>query len=190
MRRSIQKTGLVSAALIFGVAGGYVFAQASNRTLAANSAQTKSTQGLVNLSHVSWILPSKHPGRLWPIYNENLSINYIKGRPPLFNHWKVPVKWKPYIWAAPYKEDGRHRFLFITLQGTVFLYPFVAQSGWPIGPFANIPPSATIVAEYVPLKPAVEAGILPVYNGEVFLATGIPMPPVWLKALGIKKTPS
>jgi hypothetical protein len=54
--------------------------------------------------------------------------------------------------------------LFITLQGTVFLKFGVAGRDWPPVSATDIPPDATIVAEFVPVRKAVQAGIIPVFH--------------------------
>jgi hypothetical protein len=109
-----------------------------------------------------------------------------------FNHWTLPAAWVPYLQSSqkpilPYFTSKRG-FLFITLQGTVYLYSTLSQSGWPIHPFADIPPDATIVAEYVPLSPAVKEGIVPVYNGQPF-TSGMTLPPIWKQVTHLSAMP-
>ncbi len=48
---------------------------------------------------------------------------------------------------------------YITLQGTVFLYPQEASANlWPLTHTVGAMPPTTIVAEFVPLKPAGRSG--------------------------------
>lgn len=47
----------------------------------------------------------------------------------------------------------------------VFLYFPLDDGYWsPVPMFGDIPPGSVIIAQHVPLKPAVEAGIIPVYT--------------------------
>lgn len=136
----------------------------------------------------------------WPIYNNQLAMNQFPTSwhgNDLVNTWKLPPKWAPYLYKnekpAPQFVDG-HRpnlkkiplTLYITLQGTVFLYPqTIMQSQWPVTITVGDVPPTTIVAEFVPLKPAVEAGIIPENaNQPSYPGSGF-VPRVWQKALGM-----
>ena len=133
---------------------------------------------------LAWILPSllpqsALPSHPWPLYG-NSSLNQF----PVSWHgqdsfnWRPPPRWISYL----YKNEKTKitsdvqippvlkipLTLYITLQGTVFLYPQTfSGTQWPgpQGDIADIPPT-TIVAEFVPLKPAVLAGIIPVSDNE------------------------
>lgn len=145
---------------------------------------------------VSWILPNRLPAdamqnQLWPLYNTRLTMNQFPAAwhgVDAFRAWKLPPRWAPYL----LKDEKRAHIhgadpvtLYITLQGTVFLYPqTLSGTQWP-GPDgipADIPP-ATVVAEFVPLKAAVQAGIIPESGGQPWL--GGPIPHVWTKSLGM-----
>lgn len=170
---------------------------AISRTPTARAASYGSARYAAASTHVTWIEPAQHSGRLWPIYNLSLSINHHLSFPAEpFNHWTFPTAWAPYLeWNQLYSSpdtsssDNSRRYLFITLQGTVYLYDQISQSGWPIHPFADIPPSATIVAEYVPLAPAVKHGILPVYGGQPFVP-GMALPPIWRSVTHLTVVPT
>ena len=181
-----------------GVSGAQNAAIGSNATAGSNA--DRSISG-VN-TDLSWVLPerlsSSPSAPPWPLYNESLSMNQFPASwhgQDSFNHWRVPPKWMPYI----YKHEKWHptsardvvtkrngnlpMTLYITLQGTVFLYPqTVTGTQWPgpQGSIADVPP-ATIVAEFVPLKPAVLAGIIPVSDGQP--ATLGYVSKVWQEAL-------
>lgn len=90
----------------------------------------------------------------------------------------MPPGWIPYLYKnekTKITSDIRTSLvqkipltLYITSQGTVFLYTQTSSgTQWPgpHGDIADIPPT-TIVAEFVPLKPAVLAGIIPVSDNE------------------------
>ena len=107
------------------------------------------------------------------MYNTQLAMNQFpaswRGN-DLINTWKLPPKWVPYLMKNekppshnPQSVNGPDPLaLYITLQGTVFLYPQEGVSyQWPPTPTVGDVPPTTIVAEFVPLKPAVEAGIIP-----------------------------
>jgi hypothetical protein len=137
----------------------------------------------LNKKH-TWILPSHLPtselaSHPWPLYNDVSPLNQFPntwhGQDP-FNDWKVPPKWIPYIYKnerkitkyLPTIKKKLPLTLYITLQGTVFLYPQTVSGTQWIGSNAyidDIPPS-TIIAEFVPLKAAVNSGIIPVSNDE------------------------
>ena len=149
-----------------------------------NKATTVAAPSLATLNP-AWIMPNRLPVSAhtkwerinWPLYNTQLAMNQFPASwhgNDLINTWKLPPKWVPYLLKnekpAPAFVNGHRDLsrrydpltLYITLQGTVFLYPqTVLQSQWPgtltVG---GIPPT-TIVAEFVPLKPAVLAGIIP-----------------------------
>lgn len=95
----------------------------------------------------------------------------------LFDDWKLPKVWQKYIYSQDDKtdptsinNDSKDKFLYITLQGVVFLYFPPDGRYWPPVPmFGDIPPSSVIVAQHVPIKPAVESGIIPVYHGQAFI---------------------
>ncbi len=106
------------------------------------------------------------------LYNPNLAINQgVYGQQYDYEHWQIPSKWTPYLyknekWTDTHPQELNHATLFITLQGTVFLKQGAAGRDWPPISATDIPPDATIVAEFVPVKKAVEAGIIPVYHSQ------------------------
>ncbi|AIS51616.1 hypothetical protein TKV_c04120 [Thermoanaerobacter kivui] len=107
-----------------------------------------------------------------------------------FDDWKLPKVWQKYIYSQDDKtdptsinNDSNDNFLYITLQGVVFLYSPPDGRYWPPVPmFGDIPPGSVIVAQHVPIKPAVESGIIPVYHGQAFIK-GYPLPEEWKRAL-------
>ncbi len=150
-----------------------------------------------------WIMPNRVPSssvnarRNWPIYNTQLAMNQFPASwhgNDLINTWKLPPRWVPYLsknekQASPFVNGHRNTSktpltLYITLQGTVFLYPqTIMQSQWPIPrTIGDIPPT-TIVAEFVPLKSAVEAGIIPESSNQP-ISSGY-VSSTWQKALGM-----
>ncbi|MHB1629402.1 MAG: hypothetical protein ACYCVB_13675 [Bacilli bacterium] len=145
---------------------------------------------------VSWILPNRLPvdamqNQLWPLYNTRLAMNQFPAAwhgVDAFKVWKIPPRWSPYALKneKPARLHGIDPVtLYITLQGTVFLYPqTLSGTQWPgpNGTPADIPP-ATVVAEFVPLKAAVRAGIIPESGGQPWL--GGPIPHVWTKSTGM-----
>ena len=158
----------------------------------------------------AWIMPNRLPVSThtkwerinWPMYNTQLAMNQFPAAwhgNDLINTWKLPPKWVPYLMKnekpAPAFVNGhrdlRRRYdpltLYITLQGTVFLYPqTVLQSQWPGTLTVGAIPPTTIVAEFVPLKPAVEAGIIPESSNQP--ASSGPVFPIWQKTLGMTAT--
>ncbi len=150
---------------------------------------------------IPWILPSHLPQsavttHLWPLYSSSTFNQFPASwhdQDP-FDHWRVPPGWMPYIYKNEKTKiisnnypDNRQKLpltLYITLQGTVFLYPQTASGTmWPgpHGDIADVPPS-TIVAEFVPLKPAVLAGIIP-ESDNIPSGIGSGVLPVWEKVL-------
>lgn len=165
--------------------------------------------GTLSALSPKWVMPNALPQTPdtrweranWPLYNAQLAMNQFPaswhGLDPV-NHWRLPPGWVPYLYKTEHQVppfvDGHRPLvrlpltLYITLQGVVFLYPqTIMQSEWPATPtVGNIPP-ATIVAEFVPLKPAVEAGIIPVMSQPMLqpvTASGF-LPRVWHQALGL-----
>ena len=139
--------------------------------------------------------PTKERARLWPMYNTQLAMNQFpaswRGN-DLINTWKLPPKWVPYLMKNekpasfnPQSVNGPDPLtLYITLQGTVFLYPqALSANQWPLTPTVGAIPPTTIVAGFVPLKPAVEAGIIP-ENSNQPASLGAVFP-IWEKALGM-----
>lgn len=108
-----------------------------------------------------------------------------------FATWRPPQGWTKHLYKNLSKYDrfsGRsnqdpYQVLYITLQGVVFLYSLDEQ--WPGPMYSDIPVGATIVAEYVPLLPAVKDGVVPVYLEPVY-DSGYVLPPVWQRALHMK----
>lgn len=165
----------------------------------------------VHLPSIRWIMPNRLPltaptkyQRLtWPIYNTQLALNEFPASwhgNDLVNTWRLPPKWAPYLLKnekpAPEFVNGQRSLtkipltLYITLQGTVFLYPqTIMQSQWPSSLTVGDVPPTTIVAEFVPLKPAVQAGIIPESNWRAEAPEqpwlGGDVPTVWQKALGM-----
>ncbi|WP_053957939.1 hypothetical protein [Sulfobacillus thermosulfidooxidans] len=150
---------------------------------------------------IPWILPSHLPpaalaSHPWPLYGQS-SLNQFPASwhgQDSFNHWRVPPGWIPYLYknekikiasdVQTHSGQNVPLTLYITLQGTVFLYPQTfSGTQWPgpDGDIADIPPT-TIVAEFVPLKPAVLAGVIPVSNNEPSGIGGYTAP-VWEKVL-------
>ncbi|QSO46079.1 hypothetical protein [Alicyclobacillus mengziensis] len=123
-------------------------------------------------------------------YNQPLPINQgVYGKTSMYANWHLPPKWASYLYKNEHwvNQSGmpmelNNKTLFITLQGTVYLKMGTAGRDWPSLSAADIPPDATIVAEFVPLKPAIEAGIIPVYQS--LPQVGIAKPFV-LKVLGM-----
>ncbi|AGB19655.1 hypothetical protein BFT35_06130 [Thermoanaerobacterium thermosaccharolyticum] len=107
-----------------------------------------------------------------------------------FTSWKIPKIWQKYIYSEADKTDPKSinngandKFLYITLQGVVFLYlPPDGRYWCPLPMFGDIPPGSLIIAQHVPLKPAIEAGIIPVYHGQAFTKS-YPLPKEWQDAL-------
>ncbi|MDK2805242.1 MAG: hypothetical protein PWP67_3003 [Clostridium butyricum] len=107
-----------------------------------------------------------------------------------FISWEMPKTWQKYIYSESDKTDPKSisngandKFLYITLQGVVFLYLPPDGRYWSsIAMFGDIPPGSVIIAQHVPLKPAVEAGIIPVYHGQAFTKS-YPLPKEWQDAL-------
>lgn len=158
----------------------------------------------------SWVMPNRLPVTAqtkyerinWPIYNNQLSMNqfpkswYLHGG-DLVNTWKLPPKWAPYLYKneshTPPFSPGHHAnlgtiplTLYITLQGTVFLYPqTIMQSQWPETLTVGDIPPTTIVAEFVPLKSAVQDGIIPESDRVPWGPGSGFVPRVWQKALGM-----
>ncbi|KKC30499.1 hypothetical protein QTP99_00640 [Caldanaerobacter subterraneus KAk] len=120
-------------------------------------------------------------GGIWRDYGANSAS---------FDDWKLPKVWQKYIYSQDDKidptsinNDSNDKFLYITLQGVVFLYSPPDGRYWPPVPmFGDIPPGSVIVAQHVPIKPAVESGIIPVYHGQAFIK-GYPLPEEWKRAL-------
>jgi hypothetical protein len=124
-------------------------------------------------------------------YNGDLSINSgVYGPNYTYENWHLPPKWAPYVFKNESWVRGSHplelnrKTLFITLQGTVYLKFGVAGRDWPPQSAADIPPDATIVAEFVPVRKAVQAGIIPVFHS---LPQVDVVDPIVLKALGMTK---
>ncbi|AFK87511.1 MULTISPECIES: hypothetical protein [Thermoanaerobacterium] len=111
-------------------------------------------------------------------------------KPSSFTSWKVPKVWQKYIYSESDKTDpesisngANDKFLYITLQGVVFLYLPPDGRYWCSVPmFGDIPPGSVIIAQHVPLKTAVEAGVIPVYHGQAFTKS-YPLPKEWQDAL-------
>lgn len=155
----------------------------------------------------AWIMPNRLPVSAhtkwerinWPIYNTQLAMNQFPASwhgNDLINSWKLPPNWVPYLMknetpAKPRSVNGPDPLtLYITLQGTVFLYPqTISGSQWPGTLTVGDVPPTTIVAEFVPLKLAVEAGIIPESSGSPKSppqpASGGPVFPIWQKVLGM-----
>ncbi|WHE06555.1 hypothetical protein PGH24_10410 [Thermoanaerobacterium thermosaccharolyticum] len=107
-----------------------------------------------------------------------------------FTSWKMPKEWQKYIYTETDKTDPKSinngandKFLYITLQGVVFLYlPPDGRYWCPVPMFGDIPPGSVIIAQHVPLKPAIEAGVIPVYHGQAFTKS-YPLPKEWQDTL-------
>jgi hypothetical protein len=106
-------------------------------------------------------------------YNDDLPMNRgVYGPNYTYENWHLPPKWAPYLYKNESWVQGKHplelnrKTLFITLQGTVYLKFGVAGRDWPPLSAADIPPDATIVAEFVPVRKAVQAGIIPVFHSQ------------------------
>jgi hypothetical protein len=155
-----------------------------------------------------WIMPNrlpltgktKHERLIWPLYNAEVSINRFPtswhGNDAV-NTWKLPPRWAPYLLkkekpVLPLGDLGTKKIpltLYITLQGTVFLYPqTISENQWPATPTAGDVPPATIVAEFVPLKPAVKAGIIPETDNQPWTLGSEVGAEAWEKALGMTPT--
>ncbi len=155
---------------------------------------------------ISWILPSHLPQSAvathpWPLYGSS-SLNQFPdswhGQDP-FDHWRMPPGWAPYLYKNEKTKITSNNYpdnrqivpltLYITLQGTVFLYPqtssgtiWMGRNAYP----ADVPPT-TIVAEFVPLKPAILAGVIPVTGNGPSAITGYTAS-VWEKVLHMSAT--
>ena len=157
---------------------------------------------------VQWILPNRLPltaqtryeRSMWPIYNTQLTMNRFPASwhgIDLVNTWRLPPGWGPYLLKhekrVPEFVDGHRpltkipQTLYITLQGTVFLYPqTIMQGQWPPSRTVGDVPPTTVVAEFVPLRAAVQAGVIPESQGQPWL--GGYLPAIWRKALGMTST--
>ncbi len=87
----------------------------------------------------AWIMPNRLPmsgpnkerARHWPMYNTQLAMNLFPASwhgNGLISTWKLSPKWGPYLMKnekiAPLSAHSSLPLtLYITLQGTVFLYP-------------------------------------------------------------------
>lgn len=191
----VISSGLISSCLLEIAACGLASPSLSKAPVKASPhAAYGSRQYAASYTHVAWVESSQHAGRLCPIYNLNLAMNqHMASSAESFKHWVSPPRWSSYLeWNqklhAPsfFSAQG---YLFITLQGTVYIYHQLSQSGWPIHPFADIPPGATIVAAYVPLSSAVKDGILPVYNGQPWMP-GMKLPEIWQSSTHLAVVPT
>jgi len=166
---------------------------------AANSStSTKTTVKDNPVPDANWVLTDTlvKQTKWFTQYNQNLSINHgVYGKTVEYWHWQLPSTWQPYLYKNEHYITPKtgpvylnHQTLFITLQGTVYLKEGIAGRYWP--PFSpmDIPPDATIVAEFVPLKPAVKAGIIPVFHGGPQAPGTRYIEPAALKVLGMTKT--
>lgn len=168
----------------------------------------KANSGDPSVLDPRWIMPNHLPspprtaeqrieGQVWPIYNTQLAMNRFPKAwhgNDLVNTWKLPPKWAPYLYknekhVLPFVSGHRPNLnkvpltLYITLQGTVFLYPeTIMESQWPMTKTVGDLPPSTIVAEFVPLRAAVKAGIIPVSDQPV---SGGFVSSTWQKALGM-----
>ncbi|MDI3310229.1 MAG: hypothetical protein QJR05_02190, partial [Thermoanaerobacterium sp.] len=87
-------------------------------------------------------------------------------KPSSFTSWEMPKAWQKYIYSEKDKTDpvsisngANDKFLYITLQGVAFLYlPPDGRYWCPVPMFGDIPPGSVVIAQHVPLKPAVAAG--------------------------------
>jgi len=155
---------------------------------------------------LAWVVPKQVPrtavqSKLWPLYNTALAINQLPTAwhgIDSFNHWRLPPRWAHELFkneshvkpSLPPTHRALPLTLYITLQGTVFLFPqTISGTQWmgPDGYVADIPPS-TIVAEFVPLRPAVRAGIIPESHGQPWIASSGFVPQVWQRALDMSAT--
>ncbi|MCL4521026.1 MAG: hypothetical protein M1415_05490 [Firmicutes bacterium] len=155
---------------------------------------------------LAWVVPKQVPptavqSKLWPLYNTALAMNLFPTAwhgIDSFNHWRLPPRWTHDLFknelhvkpSLPPTHRALPLTLYITLQGTVFLFPqTISGTQWmgPDGYVADIPPS-TIVAEFVPLKPAVRAGIIPESHGQPWGLNSEFVPKEWRRALGMSTT--
>ncbi|KYH30935.1 hypothetical protein CLTEP_24570 [Clostridium tepidiprofundi DSM 19306] len=107
------------------------------------------------------------------IVSINICIDIPYSNGGTYNSWKIPTGWEQFIYKNANSEKldkfSESRFLYITLQGVVFLYLPPAGRYWsPIPEFGDIPPGSVIVGQHVPIKVAVDGGILPVYHGQAY----------------------
>lgn len=209
MKRWVIASGLLLTAV--AALSGCGSSTATDRPAPSGTTATASENTFADPRSIQWVMPNQLPltaqtkyERLtWPVYNAQLAMNRFPASwhgNNLVNTWRLPPKWAPYLLKnekpAPEFVNGHRSFskipmtLYITLQGIVFLYPqTVMQSQWPSTLTVGDVPPTTIVAEFVPLKPAVQAGIIPESNGGA-QSPGQPwlggyVPTVWQKALGM-----
>lgn len=204
--------GITVLATGCGLSGQTASSSAPKPTAAPKKGPRIAVPSLTTLNP-AWIMPNRLPVTAqtqwerinWPIYNTQLAMNQFPAAwhgNDLINTWTLPPKWIPYLLKnekpAPAFVNGHRDLsrrydpltLYITLQGTVFLYPqTVLQSQWPNTLTVGDIPPTTIVAEFVPLKPAVQAGIIPESSGRPASpeqpASSGPVFPIWQKALGM-----
>lgn len=174
----------------------------TTQTETTNTTNTtsKSTQSTANPGpwpEVNWVLTnSLMKQENWGTeYNLNLAMNHwLSGKKYSYADWHLPPKWKPYLFKNEHyitQKSGpallNNPTLFITLQGTVYERFGVAGRFWGVPAADDIPADATIVAEFVPLKPAVEAGIIPVYYSYPQVDSIYYVEPEVLKILGMTR---
>lgn len=140
--------------------------------------------------HGTWVMPTTLP-KAWfaPAMPEFSAWPSNAPQPTsTFATWQPPASWDKYLLknepsGGTAATIGEERALFITLQGVVYLYP--ADIQWQPLVYDDIPPGATIVAEYVPVAKAVRAGVVPVYRLPLTEVGGV-LPAPWQRVLHLR----
>lgn len=148
----------------------------------------RGTAAFLPPEHGNWTMPSTVPAAYQHAFpEESPSPLNIPSPGYTFSTWVLPAKWAQYLYKSePLRpiSERQPQTLFITLQGTVFSYRGTAGRYWPVVSYDDIPPGAIILAEFVPLLPAVKDGVVPVYR--LPIVGGLPLPRVWQRVLGLR----
>jgi len=129
--------------------------------------------------HSTWLMPALLP-KAWFSSAMPEFCPWASNAPQptyTFAKWRPPASWSRFLLknepsGGTVATISQERALFITLQGVVYLYPAYVQ--WPPLTYDDIPPGATIIAEYVPVARAVRAGVVPVYRLPLTEVGGLP----------------
>ncbi len=138
--------------------------------------------------HSTWSMPAIIPAKAWFAYAVPEFSSWAANAPQptsTFATWQPPASWDPYLMKNQPSggTTSDEQVLYITLQGAVYLYPNLTQ--WPPLMYDDIPPGATIVAEYVPVARAVRAGVVPVYRLPLTDVGGL-LPAPWQRVLHLR----
>lgn len=192
---TLKRIGILMAVLAVALSGCGASRSGMNvpKKTPARSGQT-GIAALRRTTDGAWVLPSTISSKAaeFPPIPEFSSWADNAPQPTYtFATWQPPKSWDKHLYKnlraydtfhGPLDQDP-YQVLFITLQGVVFLYP--ASRQWPTLAYQDIPPGATIVAEYVPLLRAVKDGVVPVYMEPIY-DSGYILPPPWQRALHMK----